>query len=161
MLNISQTASHEITLVHLSVCPSIRLSLSFQYIGLIVFSHIVYDDSWRWYLLTDGARFSKKKICGPNLDPSSQTGVQKRVFYHFPKWDSLVFLEIACNDGLQQCLTPSRGKIHEKKFEIQIWAKRAKIIHLKLLFLSFSQVWFISFPWNSIQWKLATMYNIY
>ena len=33
---------------------------------------------------------------------------------------SLVFLEISHNDSLQQCLTSSRGKSHEKKLEAQI-----------------------------------------
>ena len=49
MLNISQTASYEITLVRLSVCwsvcPSVRLSLSFLKIGSLVFSDIVEYDS--------------------------------------------------------------------------------------------------------------------
>ena len=39
-----------------------------------------------------------------------------RFFPHFLKFGSLVFLEIACNDSLQQCLTSSRGITYEKKF---------------------------------------------
>ena len=38
-----------------SVCPS----LSFLKIGSLVFSDIVHDDSWPWYLMTDRARFFK------------------------------------------------------------------------------------------------------
>ena len=38
-----------------------------------------------------------------------------RFFCHFLKFGSLVFLEIAYNDNLQQCLTSSRGKV-EKNF---------------------------------------------
>ena len=34
----------------------------------------------------------------------------------FLKFGSLVFLKIAYNDNLQQYLTSSRRKIHEKKF---------------------------------------------
>ena len=37
-------------------------------------------------------------------------------FYHFLKVGTLVFLEIAYSDSLQQCLTFSRGKIYEEKF---------------------------------------------
>ena len=37
-------------------------------------------------------------------------------FCHFLKFGSSVFLEIAYNDSLQQYLTTSTGKIHEKKF---------------------------------------------
>ena len=60
--------------------------------------------------MTDEARFLKKKKES-----------------HFLKFCSLVFLEITCNDSLQQCLTSSRGKTHEKIFWAQIWAKEAKI----------------------------------
>ena len=41
-LGISQTASCEITLVHLGI----HLSLSILKIGSLVFSDIVHDDSW-------------------------------------------------------------------------------------------------------------------
>ena len=58
-LDISQTASYEITLVCLSICLSICLSLK---TGLLVFSDVVDDDSWPWYLATDEGRFLKKKI---------------------------------------------------------------------------------------------------
>ena len=91
-LDVSRTASYEITLARLSVCPS----LSFLRIGWLVFSDIVHDDSWVWYLVTDEARFGSN---GP-----------KSV--------------------------------------------------LKLGFLPFFQVWFISFLWNCMQWQLATINNI-
>ena len=44
----------------------------------------------------------------------AQHRTQNQVFCHFLKFASLVFLEIAYNDRLQQCLTSSRGRIHEK-----------------------------------------------
>ena len=44
-----------------SVRPSVSPSLSFVKIGWLVFSGIVHDDSWPWYLETDGAIFKKKK----------------------------------------------------------------------------------------------------
>ena len=39
---------------------------------------------------------------------------QNKVFRHFLEFRSLVFLENADNDSLQQCLTYSRNKTHEK-----------------------------------------------
>ena len=52
--------------------------------------------------MNDGARFFFKKNGGANL---GQNRAQNKVFCYFLKFDSLVFLEIACNDSLQQCLT--------------------------------------------------------
>ena len=43
-----------------SVRPSVRPRLSFLKIGLFVFSDIIHDDIWPWYLVTDEARFVKK-----------------------------------------------------------------------------------------------------
>ena len=98
-----------------SVCPSDRPSLSFLKIGSLVFCDVVHDDSWPWYLVTDKARFLEKKIFGsPNLGQMAQHRTQNEVFCYFLKFVSLVFLEIAYNDRLQQCLTSSRGRIHEK-----------------------------------------------
>ena len=53
----------KITLVHLSVRPSVLPPLSFLKIGLLVFSDNEHDDSWpcwSWYLVTSEARFLKK-----------------------------------------------------------------------------------------------------
>ena len=63
--------------------------------------------------MTDEARFFLKKIGGLNLGP---TGGPKWGFCHFIKFGLSVFLEIAYNDSLQQCLKSSRGKTHEKYF---------------------------------------------
>ena len=91
--------------VRLSVCPSVRASLSFLKIGSLVFSDIVHDDSWSWHLVTDGAWFLKKKkkkltAKGPKSGPK----------LGFLKFGSLLFLEITYNDILQQCLPSSRAK---------------------------------------------------
>ena len=53
--------------VHPSVHQSVGLSLKFFKIRSLVFSHIVHDDSWPWYLVTDEARFFFKEIGSPNL----------------------------------------------------------------------------------------------
>ena len=63
----------------------------------------------------------------PKFGPNGPKSGLKMVFCHFLKFGSLVFLEVAYNDSLQQCLTASRGKNHEKKFGTQIGAKGAKI----------------------------------
>ena len=65
---------------------------------------------------TDKVRFfkKKKKIGSPNLGPVSLNQAQKEVFCHFIEFGSYVFLAIAYNDSLRQCLTSSRGKIQGK-----------------------------------------------
>ena len=81
--------------------------------------------------MTDEARFLKKKS-DPKLG--------------FLKFGSLVFLKIAYNDSLQECITSSRGKTHTKILGDKIWAKNRPKSGLELGFLPFSQVWFVSFP---------------
>ena len=61
---------------HSSVCLSVCPSLSFVKIGSLVFSDIVHDDNWPWYLVTDGIRFKKKQVGGPNLDQIDQNWSQ-------------------------------------------------------------------------------------
>ena len=61
-------------------------------------------------------------------------------FFHFLKFGSLVFLEIAYSESLQQCLASSTGKIHEKYFCAQISVERAKIRPKTGFFPIFSSV---------------------
>ena len=70
----------------------------------------------------------------------------KLVFFLFLMFGSLVFFEIGYNDSLQQCLTSSRGKVQEKNFGHQIWAKGTNSRPKTSFFLPFSQVCFISLP---------------
>ena len=44
-----------------SLCASV---LNFAKTGSLVFSNIVHNDSWPWYLATDEARLKKKKNGG-------------------------------------------------------------------------------------------------
>ena len=67
--------------------------------------------------MTDGARFLKKEFGSLNLGPMSLNQTQNKFFCHFLKFGTYVFLEIACNDSLQLCLTSSRGKTYENNFE--------------------------------------------
>ena len=99
-----------------SVCPSVHPSLSFLKIGSLVLSDIVHDDSWPWYLVTNEARFLKKKLAARIWGEWGKMEPKIRVFCHFLKIGSFVFLEIVYNDSLQQCLTSSRSKIHKKIF---------------------------------------------
>ena len=57
----------------LSICPSVT---SFLKMGLLVFSDIVHDDSWLWYLVTNEAKFFGEKIDGPNLGQMGQNWSQ-------------------------------------------------------------------------------------
>ena len=74
-----------------SVSPSVRPSPGFLKIGSLVFSDIVYDDSWAWYLVTEEARFFRKKFRHPMLDPMGLNQAQNEFFWHFLELDSLVF----------------------------------------------------------------------
>ena len=57
------------------------------------------------------------KILGTKFRPEqAKIEPETTLFCHFLKFGSLVFLEIAYNDSLQQCLISSRGKTHKKKF---------------------------------------------
>ena len=70
-------------------------SLSFLNIGSLVFPDIVYDVSWRWYPVTNGARSLKKKFGGPNLGPMDLNQADNKFFCNFLKFKLYVFLEIA------------------------------------------------------------------
>ena len=67
--------------------------------------------------------------------------VQNEVFHHFLEFGSYVFLEIEYHVSLRQCLTPSRGKTHEKSLGPKFGPNGPKSGQ-KLGFLPFSQVRF-------------------
>ena len=46
----------------------------------------------------------------------TKIGPETSFFYHFLKFGLLIFVAIAYNDSLQQCVTCSRSKILEKIF---------------------------------------------
>ena len=99
---VSRTTSYEITLVR----PSIRPPLNFLKIGSLFLSHTV---------LTKPDFFGGKKNGSPNLGPTDPNQAR-------------VFLEIAYDDTLRQCLTFSRDKTNEKKIG-QIWAIFSSSVH--------------------------------
>ena len=95
-----------------------------------------------------------KKLWRPEFELNRSKSGPKLGFCHFLKFCSLVFLEIVYNDSLQQCLTSSiEIRSTKKNLEPKCESKGPKL-GLKLGFLSFSQVLFISFPLNCIEWYL-------
>ena len=125
----------------LFVCPSVCPSLTFLKIGSLVFSDIVHDDSWPWHLVTDEPDLCKKKIGSLNWVKWAKIRRKTRgLFCHFLQFGVLVFLEIGYSDSLQQCITSSRGKTHEKSFfGTNFGSKQAKT-RSKISFFWFIQV---------------------
>ena len=62
----------------------------------------------------------KNKLATRILAKWTKLGSKTSFFCYFLKFGSLVFLKIAYNDSLQQCLTTGGGKIDEKKFGAQM-----------------------------------------
>ena len=96
----------------------------------------------------DKAGSKRKNICGRNLGPRDLNYAQNEIFCYFCGFGSYVFLDIACSDNLKL----SRGTTHKKFFGDPMFGRNKPKFGLQLGFSSFSQVWFISFPWNYIQW---------
>ena len=89
--------------------------------------------------MTDGlTRFLKKGFGGLNLGQIWANLVL--VFCYFLKFGSSVFLEIACSDSLQQCVTSSRGKIYIKSFWGPKFVQRGPKAGPKLGFCSMAQL---------------------
>ena len=59
---VGQRPMKSLLSVCLSICLSVRPSLSFLKFGSLAFSDNVYDDSWPRYLVTCRARFLKKRM---------------------------------------------------------------------------------------------------
>ena len=86
--------------------------------------------------MTGEARFLTKNW-QPKFGPNGSG--PKLVFFHFVKFVSLIFFEIAYNDNLKQCLTSGRGTIYEKNCGTKLCQNRPKW-GPELGFLPFSQV---------------------
>ena len=85
-LDVSRTASYEITLVRLSVRPS----LSFLIIGSLVFSDMVHHDSCPSYIVNQKARFLKrtKEKGGEQISAKEEAKVGPKTRF-FPIFSSL------------------------------------------------------------------------
>ena len=69
----------------------------------------------------------EKKNCGPNLGKTGLNQALNEAFCYFLEFGSLIFFDIAYSNSLQQFLTFSRDKTHEKNFRAHIWSKGDKI----------------------------------
>ena len=84
---------------------------------------------------------------GPNLGQRTKI-VPGTICCYFFKFGSLVFLEIEYSDSLEQCVTSTKGKSYEKRFWGPNFGQNGPKSGPELVFLLFSQVWFISLPLN-------------
>ena len=116
--------------------------------SLLVFLEITYSDTLQQCLTSSRSKIHKKKFWGPNLGQRGQKWAQNQGFFcHFLKFGSLVFLEIAHKDSLQQRITSSRGKGY-------VWLKSAP--KLVFFFILSSLVHQFSFKlqrliaWNNV-----------
>ena len=66
-----------------SACQSVHLSLNFFKIGSLIFSDVVHDNSWPWYLVTDEARFLKKNVVAGIWAKGAKIGPKTRFFTIF------------------------------------------------------------------------------
>ena len=94
--------------------------LPFSKFGSVVSLEIAYSDSLQQFITSSRDKVHEKNLWGPNL---GQNWTKTRIFCCFLKFGSLVSLEIAYNDSLQQFLTSSRDKIYKKVFGAQNWAR--------------------------------------
>ena len=80
-----------------------------------------------------------------------------RFFCHFLKVASLVFLDIARDCSLVECLTSSRAKtLKKKKIGVQIWAE---MIFSILVSLSVHANLLLSFEFSPFKWtKLSKIF---
>ena len=96
--------------------------------------------------MIEEARFLKKIFRNPNLGLTGLNQVQNEVFRHFLEFELLVFLEIAYNCRLQQCLTSNVGQSQVEIFENQNLVPNEPNWSPKLGFSPFSEVWLFNFP---------------
>ena len=83
--------------------------------GSLVFLEIKYNDSFQQCLTPCVEVKSIRKIFAAQIwAKQAKIRPKIKVFRHFLKFGSLVLLEIAYNDSLQQYLTSSGGRTHEK-----------------------------------------------
>ena len=147
MLDVSWTASYEITLVR----PSVRLSDESDFkIGSLVLSDIVHDDSWPWYLVTNEARFLKKKLAARIWRS------KMRFLAILLSLDHTLSLKLQTMISLRQYLTSSTGNICKKIFSGPKFFSRVQ----NQVFFSFSQICINKFPWYCTGLQLVIMSNI-
>ena len=95
--------------------PKLGVFLPFSQVWFISFPWNC-NDSLQQCLISSRGKTHTKKCLGPNLGQTSQNRALNYFFSHFLKFGALVFLEIGYDVSLQQYLTSSRFKTHEKEF---------------------------------------------
>ena len=122
--------------------------------GWLDFLEITYNDSLQQFLSSSRGK-TDKKIWSPNFGPKS--GQKLGVFLLFTQAWFISYLLNCIGDSLEQFLDTSRGKLHTKNWDVQIWAKWAKI-GPKIRF--FTIFWsFVSVIGNCIGWLPGRMSN--
>ena len=97
--------------------PKTSFFFIFSSFGSLVFLEIAFNNTLQQCLTCSIGKIHENKFFEPKYGPKWPKSVPKQGFFClFLKFGLLIFLEIACNVSLQQCLTCSRGKIHKKKF---------------------------------------------
>ena len=79
--------------------------------GSLVFLEMTYSDSLQQCLISSRGKTEKKIIQGPKLGHNL---ARNQFFCYFLKFGSLIFMEIAQEDSLEQCLTTSRDEPMKK-----------------------------------------------
>ena len=93
-----------------------KIGQNFLNFDSLVFLEIAYNDSLQLCLTCSRGKTHENNFLGLTLGQRGRNRFQNQFFCHFLKFGSLIFLEFAYNDSLQQCLTCNKGKIYEKKF---------------------------------------------
>ena len=99
----------------INIGPKTSFLLFLKFYSLVLLE-IACNDSLQQCVTSSPDKRHTKKLLGPNLGQRGQNRVWKLLFCHILMFGSLVFLEVAYNDSLQQFLTSRRGKIMKKSF---------------------------------------------
>ena len=126
-LDVNWTAPYEITLARLSICLSVRSSLSFLKIESLAFSNIVHDNSWPWYLRSDKVRFLKKRLATRIWGQRAQIRSKMRFFVILLNLDHTFSLKLHTMIACDNIWYLVELKLSKKNVGAQIWVKRAKM----------------------------------
>ena len=111
----------------LSICLSVRSSLSFLKIESLAFSNIVHDNSWPWYLRSYKARFLKKRLATRIWGQRAQIRSKMRFFVILLNLDHTFSLKLHTMIACDNIWYLVELKLSKKNVGAQIWVKRAKM----------------------------------
>ena len=108
---------------------------------MLVFLEITYNVSLQQCVGFITGKIHKKVFGAQLWAKEAKIRSKTRFFCHLLQFGLLVYLEIAYNDSLQQCITSSRGKTHETDFwGTKFGLKRARIWPEIRFFVFFSSL---------------------